>query len=324
VSIGARISASLGCWSTGALPAFACGRGSTAELALAFTGRKLIRQPHYGGLDCKKATGGETDRPQGFACQPRGQARQRFALTSRGIEQITVLRNGNNKMPSARDWSNAVRGAKRDLLLNAARDEFVDKGLEGATMRGIALRAGCTTGAIYPLFDSKEAIYAALLEQSLLLLDQHVADAIARVQGTKLQVEAACRAFLEYYLSHRFEVNLGLYAFRGLKRQGVGKKADRLLNQALWKVLQRIADPLAEARGIAVMDVRPMVALLFSQMIGALVLQIAGRLEFLEIDARELLRLLLQQLWTVSSLPLNASDDAAGQGRARKPQAKSM
>jgi hypothetical protein len=45
-------------------------------------------------------------------------------------------------------------------------------------------------------------------------------------------------------------------------------------------------------------------------MIGALVLQIAGRLEFLEIDARELLRLLLQQLWTVSSLPFNASDDA--------------
>jgi AcrR family transcriptional regulator len=274
-------------------------------------------------LDCKKATGDETDRPQGFACQPRGQARQRFALTSLGIEQITLLLNGNNKMTSPRDWSNAVRGAKRDLLLNAARDEFVDKGLEGATMRGIALRAGCTTGAIYPLFDSKEAIYAALLEQSLLLLDQHVADAISRVQGTKLQVEAACRAFLEYYLSHRFEVNLGLYAFRGLKRQGVGRKADRLLNQALWKVLQRIADPLAEARGIAVMDVRPTVALLFSQMIGALVLQIAGRLEFLEIDARELLRLLLQQLWTVSSLPLNASDDAAGQGRARKPQAKS-
>jgi AcrR family transcriptional regulator len=274
-------------------------------------------------LDCKKATATK-DRPKGFACQPRGQARQKFALTSRGIEQITLLRNGNNKMPSARDWSSAVRGAKRDLLLNAARDEFVDKGLEGATMRGIALRAGCTTGAIYPLFDSKEAIYAALLEQSLMLLDQHVAGAIARVQGTKLQVEAACRAFLEYYLSHRFEVNLGLYAFRGLKRQGVGKKADRLLNQALWKVLQRIADPLAEARGIAVMDVRPMVALLFSQMIGALVLQIAGRLEFLEIDARELLRLLLQQLWTVSSLPLNASDDAAGQGRARKPQAKSM
>lgn len=228
----------------------------------------------------------------------------------------------NNQISRPQGWSGAVKGAKRDLLLNAARDEFVDKGLEGATMRGIALRAGCTTGAIYPLFQSKEAIYAALLEQSLFLLDRHVADAILHVEEPKLQVEAACRAFLEYYLLHRFEVNLGLYAFRGLKRQGVGKKADRRLNQALWTVLERIAEPLAEARGLASVDVRPMVVLLFSQMIGALVLQIAGRLDFLEIDPRELLRLLLQQLWTFSSQPLDSSDDEAGQRKAMKPQAK--
>jgi AcrR family transcriptional regulator len=64
---------------------------------------------------------------------------------------------------AAKDWSDVVKGAKRELLLRAARDEFAEQGLEGATMRGIALRAGCTTGAIYPLFDSKEAIYAELL-----------------------------------------------------------------------------------------------------------------------------------------------------------------
>jgi AcrR family transcriptional regulator len=248
-----------------------------------------------------------------------GQERQKSPLTFQSVGVITMLRIENDQMPSPEDWSSAVRGAKRVLLLNAARDEFVDKGLEGATMRGIALRAGCTTGAIYPLFESKEAIYAALLEQSLFVLDHHVADATLDIQEPKLQVEAACRAFLDYYLLHRFEVNLGLYAFRGLKRQGVGKKADRLLNQALWKVLQRIAEPLAEARGLAAVDVRPMVALLFSQMIGALVLQIAGRLDFLDIDPRELLRLLLQQVWTFSPPPLAAP----GPLEAEKPQARS-
>ena len=64
---------------------------------------------------------------------------------------------------AAKDWSDVVKGAKRELLLRAARDEFAEQGLEGATMRGIAVRAGCTTGAIYPLFDSKEAVYAELL-----------------------------------------------------------------------------------------------------------------------------------------------------------------
>lgn len=227
-------------------------------------------------------------------------------------------------MSSQLNWSGAVKGAKRDLLLNAARDEFIDNGLEGATMRGIALRAGCTTGAIYPLFESKEAIYAALLEQSLSMLDDHVAAAVSVVCEPKYQVEAACRAFLEYYLSHRFEVNLGLYAFRGIKRQSVGKDADRLLNQALWKVLQRIADPLAEARGLSVEDVRPTVALLFSQMIGALVLEIAGRLDQLQINSAALLRMLLAQLWTLSpSLLDDPATEAEGRSKAMPKQDKS-
>jgi AcrR family transcriptional regulator len=162
-------------------------------------------------------------------------------------------------------------------------------------MRGIAVRAGCTTGAIYPLFDSKEAIYAELLKQSLSALDAYVAEAVAKARTSEAQVEAACGAFLNYYLDHRFEINLGLYAFRGLKRLGVGKPSDEELNQALWKVLERIAVPLTEARGLKPSEVRPWVALLTSQMIGALVLQIAGRLDFLQTGAQTLLRMMLAQ-----------------------------
>jgi len=196
---------------------------------------------------------------------------------------------------SPKDWSDVVKGAKRELLLRAARDEFAEQGLEGATMRGIALRAGCTTGAIYPLFDSKEAIYAELLKQSLAALDDFVAAAVAAARTPEAQVEAACGAFLGYYLDHRFEINLGLYAFRGLKRLGVGKPSDDELNQALWKVLERIALPLTEVRGLKPAEVRPWVALLTSQMIGALVLQIAGRLDFLDTGAETLLRMMLTQ-----------------------------
>ena len=198
--------------------------------------------------------------------------------------------------PSRATLAHAVKGARRDLLLQAARDEFVEKGLEGATMRGIALRAGCTTGALYPVFDSKETVYAALLEQSLARLDVHVAQAVVPTDAPAAQVESACRAFLEHYLEHRFELNLGLYAFRGLKRQGVGKESDRALNRALQGVLERIAVPLAAARRTSVAAARPQVALLFSQMVGGLVLQLAGRLGVLGTDATSLLELMLQQM----------------------------
>lgn len=205
------------------------------------------------------------------------------------------MRNESTK-PVA-NWAITMKDAKRDFLLQAAREEFMDKGLEGATMRGISLRAGCTTGAIYPLFDSKEDIYAALLGQSLALLDAHVAAAVRGAGAMPAaQVAAACDAFLNYYSQHPFEVNLGLYAFRGIKRMGVGKHSDQALNDALWTVLERIALPLASARSLPPHAVRPWVALVFSQMIGALVLQLAGRLDALNADPKDLLHLMLAQL----------------------------
>ena len=202
----------------------------------------------------------------------------------------------NKAMTSSVTLAQAVDGAKRDLLLQSARDEFADRGLAGATMRGIALRAGCTTGAIYPVFDSKESIYAALLGQSLGRLNAHIASAAVASNPPAAQARAACAAFLDYYLQHRFEVNLGLYAFGGLKRQGVGKDSDRALNQALQDALEQIAVPLAAARGIPLKTARPLVALLFSQMIGALVLQMAGRLSVMGMDAKTLLNLMLEQI----------------------------
>lgn len=198
--------------------------------------------------------------------------------------------------PAVPRWNDVVKEAKRDVLLQAARGEFVEKGLEGATMRGIAARTGCTTGAIYPLFDSKESIYAALLDQSLLRLDACVAQAAGAAAAPADKVRAACSAFLAYYRAHPFEINLGLYAFRGLKRQGVGKRSDAALNHALGNVLMRIALPFGECRGVSIAETKPFVNLLLSQMIGALVLQAAGRLETLGTDADSLLRSMLDQL----------------------------
>lgn len=208
-------------------------------------------------------------------------------------------------------WGSALHDARRGLILSAARDEFIDKGLEGASMRSIALRAGCTTGAIYPQFESKERMYAALLAQSLERLDTVV---LAAVQAASTapdsalglahaQVRAGCLAFLSYYMAHPFEVNLGLYAFRGLKRQGVGKPTDRELNAALWQVLDRIAQPLEQSHGGGPEAAQSLVALLFSQMIGALVLQLAGRLDPLGTDPARLLDLMLATLAATSADP---------------------
>jgi AcrR family transcriptional regulator len=198
--------------------------------------------------------------------------------------------------PDASEPQPPAAESRRDSILRAAREEFNLKGLEGASMRGIATRAGCTTGAIYPQFDSKQAIYAALLHHSLTQLEATLASARRPDDAPEAQVRATCAAFVGYYLAHPFELNLGLYAFRGLKRQGVGRRTDESLNAALWQALDRLSAPLAAWRQIDPAAARPLVVLAFSQMMGALVLHLAGRLQPLGVELLALQALMVDSL----------------------------
>src|SRR6476469_244175 len=65
----------------------------------------------------------------------------------------------------------AVADARRSLVLDAARGAFLELGLDGASMREIARRAGYTPGAIYSYYASKEEMYGALLGESLARLN---------------------------------------------------------------------------------------------------------------------------------------------------------
>ncbi len=52
-----------------------------------------------------------------------------------------------------------------DRIHAAARDEFLAKGYQAASLRNIVKTAGVTTGAFYGYYDSKEALFAALVDE---------------------------------------------------------------------------------------------------------------------------------------------------------------
>jgi TetR/AcrR family transcriptional regulator len=187
----------------------------------------------------------------------------------------------------------AVHEARREHLLEAARGEFAARGLGGASMRDIARRAGCTTGAIYPLFPSKEALYAALLQDSLERLHATLQAAALPARTPDAALRRAAQAFVRFYEDRPFELNLGLHAFQGLRRSALGADFDRPLNDALARALDVIGRPLAATLGLDPARARRHVTLLFSQMMGALVLHAAGRLKGRGVGPRELVRLQL-------------------------------
>jgi TetR/AcrR family transcriptional regulator, cholesterol catabolism regulator len=60
---------------------------------------------------------------------------------------------------------------RRERLLDAALEVFVDKGFDRATVKDIAASAGVTPGLLYHYFESKDAVLMALLAERSFLAE---------------------------------------------------------------------------------------------------------------------------------------------------------
>jgi len=141
----------------------------------------------------------------------------------------------------------AVSEHKRELILDAAKQIFAEEGLEGASLRAIAVRAGYTPAALYFYFESKEAIYAEVLKASLASLGEAVHEAVAQTRTAAQRLKAAAMGFFRFYTENPRDLDLGFYLFRGgMKPAGLGRARDETLNAALEAALRPIADAALE------------------------------------------------------------------------------
>lgn len=166
----------------------------------------------------------------------------------------------------------AASERKRALILSAARAVFEAEGLEGASLRAIAAKAGYTPAALYFYFDSKEAIYAEVLHASLDALGRAVTAALRGIGDPAARLRAAAMAFFAFYAQKPRDLDLGFYLFRGgMKPKGLGGARDAELNRALAAALAPIAEA-AETLGAAKTDANLLVVDIFAHAAGLLLL----------------------------------------------------
>lgn len=114
------------------------------------------------------------------------------------MNQVSYLTGKDSKAPKT------ARGKRtRDKLLAAAEAEFGERGFHEAAISGITERAGCALGTFYVHFDSKEAIFRALVAHMGRLtrhwLTESVKGASDRVTAERMGVEA----FIVFVRRHR-------------------------------------------------------------------------------------------------------------------------
>ena len=97
-----------------------------------------------------------------------------------------------------------ARGARTlRKILDAALAEFGERGFGETSIVGITSRAGVALGTFYTYFDSKEALFAALVKDMSERVREQVAPAIAGARGALDREQRALGAYLRFVADHK-------------------------------------------------------------------------------------------------------------------------
>jgi AcrR family transcriptional regulator len=125
-----------------------------------------------------------------------------------GVARAT-RRMGSEKMDAAASLlprePRTERGRRTQrAILDAAAAEFGDKGFHDSSIVSITQRAGVALGSFYTYFESKEALFKALVADMSGRVRDHVAPVLRDHQGTAIAAEGvALKAFLDFARHHK-------------------------------------------------------------------------------------------------------------------------
>jgi AcrR family transcriptional regulator len=206
----------------------------------------------------------------------------------------------------------AVADVRRALVLAAARSAFFELGLEGASLREIAKRAGYTPGAIYSYFASKEEVYGALLGESLERLNAFVnaaaappskgRTAAARTREAQATLRTKATAFFDFYRENPRDLDLGFYLFHGMQPRGLTPALNKRLNARLREALAPVHEGLV-VLGMNSADAQAEVTALFAHMVGLLLLSHTGRIRMFRQESQALFERYLDAMVVRASSP---------------------
>jgi AcrR family transcriptional regulator len=119
-------------------------------------------------------------------------------MAARGDETAEVSAASDGKAPRTPRGERTLR-----KILDAARHEFGERGFSDSSIVGITQRAGVALGTFYTYFDSKEAVFQALVRDMSGQVREQVGPALGNARDAFDAERRALKAFLRFVRDHR-------------------------------------------------------------------------------------------------------------------------
>jgi len=119
-------------------------------------------------------------------------------MAARGDHEVQVSPASDGKAPRTARGERTLR-----KILDAARREFADHGFAESSIVGITQRAGVALGTFYTYFDSKEAVFQALVRDMSSQVREQVGPVLGKASDAFDAERRALEAFLQFVRDHR-------------------------------------------------------------------------------------------------------------------------
>jgi len=119
-------------------------------------------------------------------------------MRARVDQDLAVSAASDGKAPRTARGERTLR-----KILDAARDEFGERGFAECSIVAITQRAGVALGTFYTYFDFKESVFQALVRDMSAQVRDHVAPAFKDATDALYAERRALESFLQFARKHR-------------------------------------------------------------------------------------------------------------------------
>lgn len=143
-----------------------------------------------------------------------------FAYKPDGLVNLAPMDDLERDTASKRE---RTKLRNRSLILNAAREVFVDIGYDAASVRDIVARTNLAPGTFYNYFPDKQSVLVALVSEATSIGTRLIREARLRTNTLEERVHAGFRAYFEFIAGDRALFELMRRNFATLRSLGLAE-----------------------------------------------------------------------------------------------------
>lgn len=115
----------------------------------------------------------------------------------------------------------------REMIINEAGMQFMEKDFRQGSMRSIAKELGCSHGAIYYYFKNKAELFYVIIAEYFAELNKLLDEAVAGTEDYQTKLNRVFLGFMEFGLTHQPQYEY-MFMLRSKEVDGLSQEAANL------------------------------------------------------------------------------------------------